>query len=272
MTEPVADGARAERQPAAPIPGNPEGRVGTERNGADPQIIVEAFGHVVVLVKLIEVAELAIHLLEGVTARMNGMHLADGAGPDPLADPANGTKGMPLVAELGDHFVFAGSLHQRTDFLDAVRQRLFTINMLAMLHGLQGDDRMRVIGRADDYRVDLLVHLVEHDAKVLEPPGLGILRELLGGVVIVHVAQRDHVLAFARDGVNVGASLAADADAGHVELFVGGQALSPLHRTAGEKVERGQARAGSAEKLPPVDQVGFVLVHGVIGLDLPFIC
>ena len=85
------------------------------------------------------------------------------------------------------------------------------------------------------------------------------------GVVIVHVAQRDHVLAFARHGVNVGTPLAADADAGHVELFVGGQALRPLQRTAGENVKRGHARAGSADKLPPVDQVGFVLVHGVMG-------
>src|ERR1035437_1924817 len=105
MAEPVADGARAERQPAAPIPGNPEGRVWAERNRTDPQIIVQAFGHLVVLAELVEVAELAIHILEGVAARVNGMHLADGAGPHPLADPANGTKGMPLVAELGHHFV-----------------------------------------------------------------------------------------------------------------------------------------------------------------------
>ena len=143
--------------------------------------------------------------------------------------------------------------------------------MLVVLHGLHGDDRVRVIRRADDHRVDLLVHLVEHDAKVFELPGLGILGELLGGVFIVHVAKRDYVVAFARHGINVAAPLAADADAGHVELVVGGKALRPLHRTAGEKVERGHARAGSAEKLPSVDQVGFVLVHDVMGWVFPFV-
>ena len=92
---------------------------------------------------------------------------------------------------------------------------------------------MGVIGGADDHGVDLLVHLVEHHAKVFELRGLGILGELLGGVVFVHVAQSDDVVAQLSHLIHVAAPLAADADAGHVELIVGGKALRPLHHASG---------------------------------------
>src|ERR1019366_10302597 len=103
VANPVADGARAERRPAAPSAGNPEGCVRTKGNRTDPPVIVEPFGHLIMLVELVEIADLAIQIPHAVTAGMNGVHLADGASPYPLAEPANRSKGMPLVAELGDH-------------------------------------------------------------------------------------------------------------------------------------------------------------------------
>ena len=118
--------------------------------------------------------------------------------------------------------------------------------MLVMLHGRQGDDRVRVIGGADDHGIDLLVHLVEHDAKVLELRGLGILGELLGGVLLIHVAQRDDVVAQLGHLIHVAAPLAADADAGHVELVVGGKALRRLAAVWG--------RSWNAATLAPVAQ------------------
>ena len=258
VAEPVTYGARAEGHPAAPIPGNPERRVRPERNRPDPHIIVEPFGHLIGLVELVQIAELAIHILEGVTAGMNGMHLADGARPDPLAEPANRAAGMPLIAKLGDHLVLAGGLHERADFLDRVGQWLFAINMLVMLHGRHRNNRVGVIGGADDHRVNLLVHLVEHHAKVFELRRLGILGELLGRVLLIHVAQGDYVVAQLGQLIHVAASLAADADAGDVEFFVGGQAFRPLHDAAGKQVERGHAGAGGAEELAAIDQVGFL--------------
>ena len=71
---------------------------------------------------------------------------------------------------------------------------------------------MDVIGCADDAGIDAFF-VVEHDAKIFEPPGLRVLRELLGGVVIIHIAKRDHVVAFSGHRINVGSALAADADA-----------------------------------------------------------
>jgi hypothetical protein len=79
-------------------------------------------------------------------------------------------------------------------------------------------------------------------------------------------------VAFPRYGIDVVPPLTANADPSHVELFVGRKAFCPVYRTAGENVEQDHARTGSAEELPAVDQVGFVLVHGVTGSLFPVPC
>ncbi len=52
-----------------------------------------------------------------------------------------------------------------------------------------------------------------------------------------------------RDGIHVATSLAADADASNIELFIGGELFGPLHHAAGQKMKRGHACAGDAEEL-----------------------
>ena len=61
---------------------------------------------------------MAIDILESVAAGMDGVHLPDGAGPNPLANPANGSAGMTLVAELSHDLVFVGSGHELADLMD----------------------------------------------------------------------------------------------------------------------------------------------------------
>src|ERR1017187_1896012 len=67
VAKPVADGARAERRPAAPSAENPEGCVRTKGNRTDPPVIVEPFGHLIMLVELVEIADLAIQIPHAVT-------------------------------------------------------------------------------------------------------------------------------------------------------------------------------------------------------------
>src|SRR6058998_3301328 len=103
------------------------------------------------LVHFFQVGNLAIDVFERITASMNGLHLANGPGPDPFAELANGATGMALVTELRHHFMLPGGNHERADFMDVVSQRLFAINMLDAPHGLHRDDGMTMIGRADDH-------------------------------------------------------------------------------------------------------------------------
>src|SRR5260370_11592745 len=57
------------------------------------------------------------------TARLNDLH-----------GLAKTVLGRSLVAHLRRHFVFGGNLFHHAGFLDVVRQRLLTINVLAHLH------------------------------------------------------------------------------------------------------------------------------------------
>ena len=261
VAEPVAHGPGAEGHPAAPVPRNPHRGVGPEGHGPQPQIVVKAFGGFIRFGELFQVAQLAIDVFEGVATGMDGMDLADGSRPDPFADAADGPAGMALVAQLRDDLVLGGRGHESAHLLDGVGQRFFAIDVFAAAHGFHGNDRVGVVGSADDDRVNLLAHLVEHDAVILEPFGLGILGELLGGVVVVHVAEGDEVLAFARDGVDVGAALAADADSGDVEFVV---EQGAVRARAGEKVEQGDSRAG-AEKLPSVHHRAVLFAVWLLG-------
>ena len=131
-----------------------------------------------------------------------------------------------------------------------MRQRLLAIDMLAALDGLHRREGVVVIGRGDDDGVDLL-HLVEHLAVVGELLRLGILLEDAGGVALIHIAQRHDVLALHLAEV-VGA-LAADADAGEVELLVGGGRPAQAQHAAGHHHEGSGGKRGAAQELAASD-------------------
>src|SRR6266404_6659110 len=99
VAKPITNRACAEGHPAAPIPMDPERSVRTERHRPDPEVVIQALGHVIVLVEFVQVAKLAVDIPEGITSRMNGVDLADSPGFHPLDKLADGPAGMPLVAE-----------------------------------------------------------------------------------------------------------------------------------------------------------------------------
>ena len=53
-------------------------------------------------------------------------------------------------------------------FSDVVADRLFAVNVFAQLHGDHGRQRMVMVGRGDEHRINLFADLVEHRAVVRE--------------------------------------------------------------------------------------------------------
>ena len=77
--------------------------------------------------------------------------------------------------------------------------------------------------------------------------GLGIAAENAGGVVPVHVAEGDDVLRLHL--AEVGEALAADADAGDVELLAGGRGAAEAEDVGLDREEGGRC-AGAASEEP----------------------
>ena len=113
-----------------------------------------------------------------------------------------------------------------------------------------GDHGVRVVRRGHQHRIDVLAHLVEQDAPVLEALRGRVVAERLLGVGPVHVAEGDDVLR--RHVGQVAPADAADADAGDVQLVAGGDVPQSLAedvaRDDGEGHRAGaQRRAGLDE-------------------------
>ena len=125
--------------------------------------------------------------------------------------------------------------------------------------GLHRDDRVGVVRRRDDDRVNAAAFRVEHLPEVRIALRLRVGVEDPARVIRIHVAQRRDILRL-RAGVQVGLAHAADADAGEVELFVR-RGLSRHHSSgvcAGRGGDGGAGR-GCGQKGPP----GQVLhIHG----------
>ncbi len=77
---------------------------------------------------------------------------------------------------------------------------------------------MRVIGRADHHAIDLLVHLVQHHAKILKPTRLVKLLKTLAGLVLVDITHRHDI--FAGDARHVRRTPSPDSDTSDVQFFV----------------------------------------------------
>jgi hypothetical protein len=94
--------------------------------------------------------------------------------------------------------------------------------MFAALHGRDGGHGVRVVGGGDHHGIDLFVHLVQHPPEISERPGLGMFLEDVARPLLVHITQTDEVHTGAGNVVEVTSSLAADTDAGDIQLAVGG--------------------------------------------------
>src|SRR5262245_15951359 len=72
--------------------------------------------------------------------------------------------GALLRADLDHAFVFARRLNHLAPFVYGARDGLLDVNVLARLTGHHGLQRMPVVGRGDDHRVN--VFAVEHSTKI----------------------------------------------------------------------------------------------------------
>ena len=152
---------------------------------------------------------------------------------------------MALVAHLRDDAVFLRGLGHRTALVDGVRQRLFAIDVLAVLHRGNCDDGVVMVGRADDDGVDPLGDLVEHCAEVAKLLRLRVVGKHPRGVAPVHVAQGDDVVA--GHAADVAPAHSADADAGDVQLLAGRRLPALRHGMSRHDGDRRGSARGSEE-------------------------
>ena len=163
---------------------------------------------------------------------MDRVDVADGPIPDPFAERANRIERVALVAQLRHDLVLLGRLHQGADLADGVGQGLLAVDVLAPLDGRHRRHGVGVVGRADDHRVDLLVHLVEHLAEVLVHLGVRELRNRRALAMLrpqIDVAEGHDVGALG-DLVDVVTASPAGADRGDVQFLAGRRlSLAPQH-------------------------------------------
>jgi hypothetical protein len=149
------------------------------------------------------------------------MDVAHRPGPHPLAQLANAIVAVALVSELSNHIVTFCGRHQCTYFVHIVCKWLLAVHMLAMLHGFHGDHCMRMVGRADYHGINIVLELVQHHAEVFVSLRVGILVELVLGVLLINIAEGDQCGAFGHHRVDISTTLAADPDAGEAYLAEG---------------------------------------------------
>ncbi len=113
--------------------------------------------------------------------------------------------------------MFARGLGDNARLGNRTGQRFFAIDVSSALQRCYGRDRMRVIGRADDHGVDVL--LIEQTAEVIVGFRRGIFFLHRGEIVIVNVAQRDDV--FSADTLQVFSRAVCHADHADVQPVVG---------------------------------------------------
>jgi hypothetical protein len=132
---------------------------------------------------------------------------------------------------------------------DGIAERLLDADVLLVPDRAEGGDIVRVVGRGDDGRVDVPLHLVEHLPEVGEKlrhpgrePGTFLEPVEAAGRFVqpgrIHIDQGDDVVV-ARDVGRVGLSLPHRADHGNVQSL--DRVLSASRTRASE---RGRGQAG----------------------------
>ena len=135
----------------------------------------------------------------------------------PERKPPSDVPWLPIWVQ---SFFSAASVRIEPRFLDRPGQRLLAKAVLAHAHGHDAGRGMRMVRSAHGDGVNLVVEFVEHLPVVIIFLGLGVLGPHLIEGMGINVAKPDD-LAMATRVVGVAVSLAADADAGKANLFVG---------------------------------------------------
>ncbi len=128
--------------------------------------------------------------------------------------------------------------------------RFGAVDVLAELQSGHQNDRVRMIRRADDQRVEVLGFFVEHLAKVPVARSLWISFEDLLGVIAVDVAQCDNVLVLAARDISL--AHAAYAHGGDPKLLAGRQVSCAAQDMSRDNYKRRGDRC-SLEKFTSAD-------------------
>ena len=91
--------------------------------------------------------------------------------------------------------------------------------MLAAPDRAHDGDRVRVVRGRHQHGINLVAHGIVHFPEILEPFRLGKFPERVGGITVVHIAQRHDILAGHR--AEVRAAAPATSDGGDAYLVVG---------------------------------------------------
>ena len=219
MANPVPDATAAKRRKSAPVKWQVRRVVGTIGCRAKPQVPIESLWHFMFFcLNRLLLVDLAVDILKGVAATVDLGYITNRTSPDHFAEQTDVLRGMPLIADLGNHAFFLGGLLQRADFGNGVRKRFFRVNMLAPADGAHDLHRVGVIRSGDQYCVDLIAHLIVHFPEIPIALGLGEFLERVGGTPVVHVTKRNDLLT--GHGTQIGATPASDTDCRDADLAV----------------------------------------------------
>src|SRR5262249_45890377 len=172
MASEVRHRAVAEVPPAVPFrPGQIDFIERALRRGAQPQVPIQTgeYGRAVRRAVLDEdyVAGRLRLFFAGMQAPgAADPHMRFGDGPDrPALDHFDDepviVAGVDLRPHLRRELGFGSGFADDARLPDVMRERLLAVDVLAQLQRRHGGERMRVLGRADDYRVELLCVVVD---------------------------------------------------------------------------------------------------------------
>jgi hypothetical protein len=158
--------------------------------------------------------------------------------------------GVTLIPHLGGDLILLRRARQQARFPGGPRQRFLDVDVLPELHAPQGGGGVHVVWSPDDHRVDALPLFVEHLPEVLILLGLPPSSEPWLAAFPIDIRQRHDVLRLAV--AQIAERLAARADAGEVQFFVGRFVSELLERwRAAEPTGRyGPRQKRSEEEVP----------------------
>src|SRR5260221_10851737 len=120
--------------------------------------------------------------------------------------------------------------------------------MFAPLDGGHCGHRVKMIGRRHDHRIDLLLHLIEHLAKIRELLYIWKFLKRSRRPLRIDVAESDDVIV-GSDLADVPLALAAHANSGDVKFFTGWSLATTGHDMPRHDHESGNGGAGGAHEL-----------------------
>ena len=168
VSPPVAQCAHTEIVPATPLSQMVVMIIFVERTNTQPSVPIQCFGNWFTHRHVRDVRVPVMPTARRVHVSCYSSDVFDQTGFFPCLELEVVGFGMSLVTHLGNDTEFLFGTHHHFDFLEGAGHRFFHIYMFSMSHCLDRDREMRVIRYTDCNSIDLVGHLVEHLAEILE--------------------------------------------------------------------------------------------------------